>query len=137
MEGIEGFVYAFGCLYVAGLMAMGGMLLHASNKLSNIVGDPIMFMLQRGWVQCTCCGCLIQFDRATAVDDYGGSGPGTVCPSCLIGGEKTQLLFMLLGDGDRFYRVLELQQRGELTQGMLELEVFAQLVPGYAPDREG
>lgn len=137
MESIQLWVYAFGCLYVTGLLVMGGMLLHASGKLSSIVGDPITFMLKRGWVQCTCCDGLVRFDRATSVDDYGGSGPGTVCPSCLIGGEKTQLLFMLLGDGDRFYRVLDQQQRGVLTQGMLELEVFAQLVPDYTPDREG
>jgi hypothetical protein len=116
---------------------MGCMLLHLSGKLASIVGDPITFMLKRGWAQCTCCDGLMRFDRATHVDDYGGSGPGIICPPCLVGGDKAKLLQMLLGDDDRYYRVLDQLKRGTLTQGSLEMDVIAHIMPDYVPDREG
>lgn len=124
-------VYAGSCIMVAGMTFLAVVLLRLATQLSDIVSDPVSFMLRRGWCQCTCCNCLTPCDRVTHVDDFGGSGPGVICPTCVVGGDMSTILQMLLGGGERYYRVIGQVKNGTLTQGALELEVISHLIPDY------
>jgi len=125
-------MYILGCFYVCSIIAMGCCALWAMSRLANSTADPVEFMLSRGWDQCTCCGCLVKSCHIIEVDNFGGS-PGRICVACWLGWQKTDILQLLLGTGERYDRVVELAHGGELTEAYLKLEVAATM-SGYQPE---